>query len=205
MERAVGIEPTLMGWKPSAYADRPGPHLIDLLFASVNTLEESASYRASRSNSLISRINFNRQENFDRSRRGELNPPTSVWRTDVSPQHFTCKQNQQDDQQQDLQDVQRELNPPTPVCAHANRGVTATLHLQTEPARRHLQTDIGSKQPDKELGEWWSREGPVVVDQRRRRSAFPMCQRRLRQSLPDIFVPMGGEWFLKRAEVTPCS
>ena len=33
----------------------------------------------------------------------------------------------------------------------------------------------------------------------------PMCQRRLRQSLPDIFVPMGGEWFLKRAEVTPCS
>jgi len=34
---------------------------------------------------------------------------------------------------------------------------------------------------------------------------FPMCQRRLRQSLPDIFVPMGGEWFLKRAEVTPCS
>ena len=33
----------------------------------------------------------------------------------------------------------------------------------------------------------------------------PMCQRRLRQSLPDIFVPMGGEWFSKRAEVTPCS
>src|SRR6185436_8921532 len=28
---------------------------------------------------------------------------------------------------------------------------------------------------------------------------FPMCQRRLRQSLPDIFVPMGGEWFPKRA------
>ena len=34
---------------------------------------------------------------------------------------------------------------------------------------------------------------------------IPMCQRRLRQSLPDILVPMGGEWFLKRAEVTPCS
>ena len=41
-----------------------------------------------------------------------------------------------------------------------------------------------------------------LVDELRKR---PMCQRRLRQSLPDIFVPMGGEWFLKRAEVTPCS
>ena len=25
----------------------------------------------------------------------------------------------------------------------------------------------------------------------------PMCQRRSRQSLPDIFVPMGGEWISK--------
>jgi hypothetical protein len=78
VERAVGIEPTLMGWKPSAYADRPGPQkenlvetegnrtliacsasaassrwttapsLIGFLFASVITLEESASHRASR-------------------------------------------------------------------------------------------------------------------------------------------------------------
>jgi hypothetical protein len=33
----------------------------------------------------------------------------------------------------------------------------------------------------------------------------PLCQRHLRQSLPDIFVPMGGEWSPRRAETTPSS
>ena len=33
----------------------------------------------------------------------------------------------------------------------------------------------------------------------------PLCQRHLRQSLPDIFVPMGGEWSPRRAEATPSS
>jgi regulator of protease activity HflC (stomatin/prohibitin superfamily) len=35
--------------------------------------------------------------------------------------------------------------------------------------------------------------------------ADPLCQRPLRQSHPDIFVPMGGEWFPKRAQATPSS
>jgi repressor LexA len=31
----------------------------------------------------------------------------------------------------------------------------------------------------------------------------PLCQRRLRQSFLDIFVPMGGEWSSRRAQATP--
>jgi hypothetical protein len=38
-----------------------------------------------------------------------------------------------------------------------------------------------------------------------RRISNPMCQRRLRQSLPDIFVPMGGEWSPTRAQAIPRS
>jgi integrase/recombinase XerD len=36
-------------------------------------------------------------------------------------------------------------------------------------------------------------------------TAIPLCQRHLRQSLPDIFVPMGGEWSPIRAQAIPSS
>ena len=63
MERAVGVEPTLMGWKPSAYADRPGPqekNSIVVLVASVITLGVEGAIARRDPTSSSSRINFNR-------------------------------------------------------------------------------------------------------------------------------------------------
>lgn len=59
------------------------------------------------------------------SRWGELNPPTSVWRTDVSPQHFTCKQQRRTDEPTSGRSSSwGELNPPTSVGAHALADVS---------------------------------------------------------------------------------
>lgn len=66
----MGIEPIYAEWKSAAYACRPGPH--EVLDTAVH-----------RDGALGIESNLS-------SRWRELNPSTPVWRTGVSPQHFTC-------------------------------------------------------------------------------------------------------------------
>lgn len=54
----------------------------------MTTLELARLPRVAIRPGRASRPHFNRV--FRSSRWGELNPPTPVWRTGVSPQHFTC-------------------------------------------------------------------------------------------------------------------
>ena len=123
--------------------------------------------------SRISRINFNREENFDRSRRGELNPPTSVWRTDVSPQHFTCK-TEQLEQEEGVEPVDFGVG---------HRCVTATLPLLGGPVRdRLLWTNVGAGARSK-ARTWVGRESNPRHDGVRIRCKTSVCYRPVRAHL----------------------
>lgn len=50
-----------------------------------------------------------------------------------------------------------------------------------------------------------SHQAASAAAERGWRRVSPLCQRRLRQSLPDICVPSGGEWFRASAQANPSS